>query len=67
MTREKKKKLKKQQEWVPEQMQVPPQIDGESCGYRMLHSTNGVCKQQELQTIDEAEAALEGYVIESIR
>ena len=25
-----------QQEWAPEQIQVPQQTEGESCGYRML-------------------------------
>ena len=28
-----------QQEWTLEQMQVPQQTEGESCGYRRLHTT----------------------------
>ena len=43
-------------------MQVPPQTEGESCGYRMLHNINRVCAQQEIQAIDKEEAALEGYI-----
>ena len=55
---------KQKHKWTSEQMQVPPQIDGESCGYRMLHNMNKVCKQQEIQIIEKEETALEGYMIE---
>ena len=39
--------------WTSKQMQVPPQTDGESCGYRMLHNMNMVCKQQEIQGFEK--------------
>ena len=45
-------------------MQVPPQIEGERCGYYMLYNMNRVCEQQEIQAIGKEEEALEGYMIE---
>ena len=57
----------KQQEWALEQIPVPPQADGESCGYRMLCHINKLCNHQELETIEEEETALEGYRIEAIK
>ena len=45
-------------------MQVPPQTDRESYGYRMLYNINKLCKQHEIQIIENEETALEGYMIE---
>ena len=56
---------KQKQKWTSEQMQVPPQTNGESCGYEMLYNINKLCRQQEIQIIENEEAALEGYMIEN--
>ena len=48
-------------------MKVPPQTEGESCGYRMLYNLNRVCGQQEIQAINREETALEGYMIETVK
>ena len=58
---------KQKHRWTSEQMQVPPQTEGESCGYRMLYNINRVCEQRKIQAIDREETALEGYMIEMIR
>ena len=58
---------KQKQRWTSEQMKVPPQTEGESCGYRMLYNLNRVCGQQEIQAINREEAALEGYMTETIK
>ena len=55
-----------QQEWTLQQMPVPPQTDGGSCGYGMLYNTSQLCKQQEPETIEEEESALGGCMIEAI-
>ena len=60
-------KEEKQQKWTLEQMQVPQQIEEESCGYRMLYNTNKACNCKEVETIEEEEAALEGYIIEIVK
>ena len=59
--------VKQKQRWTSEQMEVPSQTEGESCGYRMLYNLNRVCGQQEIQAIDREETALEGYMIEIIK
>ena len=56
-----------QQKWISEQIQVPRQTDGESCGYRMIYNIHKLCKHQELQTIEKEEIALEGCMIGSIK
>ena len=56
-----------QQEWTLERTQVPLQTDTESCGYRMLYNINKVCNPRELETIEEKETALEGYIIEIMK
>ena len=33
---------KQKHKWTSEQMQVPPQTEGESCGYRMLYNMDRV-------------------------
>ena len=59
--------VKQNQRWTSEQMKVPPQTGGESCGYGMLYNINRVCGQREIQAIDREEAALEGYMTETIK
>ena len=48
-------------------MQVPQQIEGESCGYRMLYNINKVCNQEGIEIIEDEETALEGYILEIIK
>ena len=55
------------QKWKLEQIQVPQQTDANSCGYRMLYNIDKLCNHQELETIEEEEMALEGYIIEIMK
>ena len=60
-------KEEQQQEWTLEQMQVPQQIEEESCGYRMPHNLNRLCNQENIEIIEDEEMALEGYTLEIIK
>ena len=48
-------------------MQVPQQTDANSCGCRMLCNIDKLCNHRELETIEEEEMALEGYIIEIMK
>ena len=47
--------------------QVPQQTEKESCGYRMLYNLNKICSQENIETIEDEELALEGYTLEIIK
>ena len=48
-------------------MQVPQQTEKEGCGYRMLYNLNRICNQENIETIEDEEMALEGYTLEIIK
>ena len=56
-----------QHRWRVEHVKVPQQNEKESCGYRMMHNLDRICRGENIEPIEREDFAFEGYMPEIVK